>query len=405
MKLFLIKFGKVWSQAKDIGFFNTFLKIIRALKLMLMPVGAPGDVLFITNGTGDSARYRTTNVAEELELQGFKCSIATQDNFWLESYADKFKIFIFHRVVFSEKIANFIEKIKNCSGEIFFETDDLTFDPQYATKTDYYAKLNPLEKKQYESGLGLEILKDPYVKNCTTTTAYLAKILEGFGKKVFVIPNKLSENDLRIAEKLVKRFDLEKVKSVLEVEPQMSEKIRIGYFSGTKSHDRDFETVSAVLEELLKKHEKLRIVLAGPLELPENLKKYSKRVERLPYVSRIKHLENVASVDINIVPLEIGDPFCESKSELKFFEAGILSVPTVAAATQTFREAINDGEDGFTAANSEEWLQKLEKLIMDKKLRQEMGAKALDKALQKYTTINADNEAHYQYLKAKAGGF
>lgn len=380
----LIKIGKVFSQIKNIGFLNTGKKVFSALYLMLAPAGL-GDILFITNGTGDSARYRTWNVAEELTLYGFTCSITLQDNLWLSSYAKKFKVFVFHRVVYNPKIAKFIKSIKSRDREIIFETDDLTFDPQYATQTDHYAKLNALEKKQYEGGLGLEILKDPYVKICTTTTSYLAKILEGYGKKVFIVPNKLSNNDLKIIE------------SVKSKSP--SSLVKIGYFSGTKSHDRDFATITDALMKIMEKFPQIKLVLAGPLDIENRLNKFKDRIDYLPFVSRDKHFKNIAAVDINIVPLEIGDLYCESKSELKFFEAGVLGVPTVATATQTFREAILDGEDGFIANSDEEWIAKLDKLILDKKLREKVGGKAREKALQKYTTKNSNDEDYYNFLK------
>jgi glycosyltransferase involved in cell wall biosynthesis len=137
------------------------------------------------------------------------------------------------------------------------------------------------------------------------------------------------------------------------------------------------------------------------LDIESKLNKFSGRIKQLPYVTRDKHFENVASVDINIAPLEIGNPFCESKSELKFFEAGIVGVPTVATATQPFFEAIEDGIDGFVAADSEQWIEKLEKLIHDEELRRSMGENAREKALGKYTTINADNEEYYEYLRSK----
>lgn len=109
----------------------------------------------------------------------------------------------------------------------------------------------------------------------------------------------------------------------------------------------------------------------------------------------------MANVDINIAPLEIGNPFCESKSELKFFEAGIVGVPTVAAATAPFVEAIADGIDGFVANGTEQWIAKLEKLILDENLRKEIGAKAREKAISRYTTINAANNDYYEYLRSR----
>lgn len=387
MKLFLIKIGKVFSQIKNIGFFSAGKKIFSALYLMFTPAES-GEILFITNGTGDSARYRTWNVAEELKIHGFKGSVALQDNLWLPGYAEKFKIFVFHRVVYGSKIAKFIKEIKNQGGEIIFETDDLTFDPRYAMRTDNFANLNTLEKKQYTGGLGLEILQDPYVKNCTTTTSYLAKILEGYGKKVFVVPNKLSNQDLEIAEKI---FQEPKTKN--------QKLVKIGYFSGTKSHDRDFAAITDALTQIMEKYPDVRLVLAGPLDIENKLNKFKNKIERLPFASRKKHFENISKIDINLAPLEIGDPFCESKSELKFFEAGILEVPTVAAATQTFREAITDGVDGFLAGNTEGWTKQLEKLITDENLRESLGEKARETALSRYSNKNSRHEEFYDYLK------
>ena len=131
------------------------------------------------------------------------------------------------------------------------------------------------------------------------------------------------------------------------------------------------------------------------------MNQYADRIERVPFVPREELFGNIASLDINLAPLEIGNPFCESKSELKFFEAGIVKVPTVAAATETFRDAITDGTDGFVAATSAGWEEKIGKLIKDKGLRDNMGEKAYHTALERYTTHNAKNEAYYNYLKSR----
>ncbi|KKU54751.1 MAG: Glycosyl transferase group 1 [Candidatus Moranbacteria bacterium GW2011_GWE2_47_10] len=108
-------------------------------------------------------------------------------------------------------------------------------------------------------------------------------------------------------------------------------------------------------------------------------------------------------MDINIVPLELGNPFCEAKSELKFFEAGIVGVPTVAVANRTFSEAIEEGVDGFLAKDTQQWIEKLELLILDANLRKEMGKKARGKASSKYCTKAADNKPYYDYLRSKVG--
>ncbi len=176
--------------------------------------------------------------------------------------------------------------------------------------------------------------------------------------------------------------------------------LSIGYLSGTPSHNKDFATITDALITLLDRHSELRLVIVGPLLLEDRFAPYASQIERQPFVPRRELFDVIASLDINLAPLEIGNPFCESKSELKFFEAGIVGVPTVAAATQTFREAIADGTDGFVAGNSDEWVEKIERLIADHELRVRMGQAAEESALEKYTNANATNEAYYDYLRS-----
>ena len=217
----------------------------------------------------------------------------------------------------------------------------------------------------------------------------MAEKLREHNKQVFIVLNKLSRNDLRIAEKINS-----KIKNNSEI-------IRIGYFSGALAHNKDFATVTKVLMRIMEKYKNTELFLAGPLNIESELNKFSKRIKQMPYVSREKHFANIASVDINITPLEMNSPFCEAKSELKFFEAGIVKVPTVAAATQTFKEAIEDSVDGFVANGEEECFEKLEKLIVDENLRKDIGEKAYQKAIEKYSVEKSNNEEYYAYLKNK----
>src|SRR6202035_5617488 len=59
--------------------------------------------------------------------------------------------------------------------------------------------------------------------------------------------------------------------------------------------------------------------------------------------------DELARFDINIAPLEVGNPFCEAKSELKFFEAALVEVCTVASPTGPLQRAIREGETGKLA--------------------------------------------------------
>jgi O-antigen biosynthesis protein len=414
MKLLLIKIGKAWNILKRDGLWHGGRRVFVAFFALFKRV-SPGDILFISNGVGDSARYRTVHIAEALEFQGFKTAITIQDNPFLLSYADKFSVFVFHRVLYTPSVAKLIARIKAKNKEIIFETDDLVYDPAFLKHMDYFTHMNKLEQRLYENGVGGEILADPYVKVCTASTTFLADKLREKGKRVFVVRNRVSEEDVINAEAiLVEKTGLPVYRTAspeLQRGEQASptdarndnntnEVVRVAYFSGTPSHNKDFATITEVLMALLEKYPQMRLVLVGPLDTDNKLKKFSERIERIHFLPRAKYFSAVANMNINLAPLEIGNPFCEAKSELKWIEAGLVGVPTVAAGTGTFKEAIADGVDGFVASNTEEWIEKIGKLIVDEKLRKQMGEKAREKILASYTTKTLD-EDYAQYLRTK----
>ncbi len=356
------------------------------LKSLFVP---KGDILFIASGVGDSAHYRTHNVAEELRLHGFRASVTIVDNPNLLKLVDDFKIFIFHKTLYSKKIARVMEKIKAQKKEFIFDTDDLNFDPAYVAQIDYLNGAGKAEQAQYAKGLGREILEDSYVKVATTTTAYLAKILEEKGKKVFVVTNKICNAELDLANKL---WEIGK--------KSKNDFVYLGYFSGTPSHNKDFATITDALVAVMRKYAKTKLILAGPLERGSAFDEFEKRIVVLPLVPRGEHYRNVQKADINLAPLE-NTPFCEAKSEIRFTGAGVLGIPTVATRNETFSGAIEDGVTGFLAGNTLEWTEKLGRLIEDEKLRKEVGERAREKTLKDYTNKNSHSEEYYNYLKTK----
>ncbi|EKD58673.1 MAG: group 1 glycosyl transferase [uncultured bacterium] len=393
MKLMLIKIGKACKTIQRDGIFKGGKRILNFGMEYLKNIFdvKAGDILFVTAGVGDSALYRAHNQAEELKAHGFDVSVTMQDNPFLAGFEKKFKVFVFHRTLHTPSIAKLIEKIKKQGKEIIFDSDDLVFDVKYVHQTDHYKNMSFFEKKQYKKGIGEELLNDPYVKTCTTSTEFIASKLREYGKNVFVTTNKLSNQWMAIADDLLQNKMEEK---------NGRKNVRIGYFSGTIGHNKDFATISDALVEILEKYPQAEIFLAGPLELEEKFAKFPQRIIRCPYVPREKHFENVFYCDVVLAPLEM-DEFSVGKSELKFSEAGLLEVPVVAVRNQTFSKAIIDGENGFLADHAEEWIEKLSELIEKPELRKSMGKKAREKVLHDYTTKNSHSEEYYEYLRGK----
>jgi len=373
MRLIKIKLKKAFESFKRDGFITTAGRVGEAVCKSLKPVGS-GEILIVTGAVGDSARYRADHSAEYLNLNGKITKVTTQDNPCLRHYASRFNEFVFHRVVFDKRISKFVEQIKNRKKKIIFDIDDLVYDPQYLKYMDYYLKMTETEKEFYKNGVGGEILADPYVRDCTAATEYLSQKLRDLGKNVQVIRNRLSLQDQEYARTILEGY-----------KQRDDDQIRLGYFSGTRSHDKDFETITEPLLKVLAEFKDARLVIVGPLNLNSRFKDFKEQIIRLPFVSRKKHFKNISSIDINLIPLEIGNPFCESKSEVKYIEAGILAKPSVTSATQTFKQTIENNVDGLITNNSDEWHEGLVRLIESSDLRKQMGLRAQKKVLAKYS--------------------
>jgi glycosyltransferase involved in cell wall biosynthesis len=124
----------------------------------------------------------------------------------------------------------------------------------------------------------------------------------------------------------------------------------------------------------------------GPVTLDSRLHALEERVVQTPYQpwSRLPRL--VASADISLAPLEAANAFTEAKSCLKYLEAALLGVPTIASSRSDFRRAIDDGVNGRLADDPATWREALESLVESPHTRTRIGAAALDDVLAKHTT-------------------
>lgn len=344
-----------------------------------------GDVLYVSGCPGGSRLYRCINQSEELRQYGITSAIVSQDNPNLIRATKKFKTFVFQRVIFNDHIKKVMDIIKKQNKKILFETDDLVFDPSYLAQMDYYNYMGAEEKSWYDNGIGREVLEDTYMKQCIVSTDFLAEAMKKRypDKEVFVLHNKLNRNQVNMANR------------VFASKPSLKKqdnKVYIGYFSGSKSHNRDFEVVESVLLKILRVNKRVVLRVVGHLDLGNEFDTVKEQIELIRFVPLKKLQELIASVDINIAPLEIENPFCQAKSALKYFEAGILGVPTIATATPDFVRCIQNGVNGFVVHDTAEWEERLNQLINDVSLRESIGLAAREDVLAHHTTMRKHTE-------------
>jgi glycosyltransferase involved in cell wall biosynthesis len=171
------------------------------------------------------------------------------------------------------------------------------------------------------------------VDGVITTTEFLAdQLRQSFDLPVAVVPNFLNREQWDYSASLRK-------------ENLAPEAPVIGYFSGSPSHNRDYQIAEDGLRAVLEEYPHSRLRIAGYLDVPDSLQPYSNRIDRLPFMDFLGLQRAIAEVSVNISPVQ-HNVFAHSKSELKYFEAAAVATPTVASPAPTFQSVIDHGVNG-----------------------------------------------------------
>jgi glycosyltransferase involved in cell wall biosynthesis len=157
----------------------------------------------------------------------------------------------------------------------------------------------------------------------------------------------------------------------------------IGYFSGTPTHNRDFELVSTALANVMTRNADVRLLIVGFLDIGSALRGFGDRIDIRPLTDFLTLQTLIGSTGINIVPLQT-NIFSNCKSELKYFEAAIVETPTLATPNYSFRLAIDDGVNGYLV-DAYDWERRLEQAVCGDLDLAGVAERGLEHALRWYT--------------------
>jgi glycosyltransferase involved in cell wall biosynthesis len=290
------------------------------------------------------------------------------------------------RAGWSEVIREVVDTVRRKRRKLIFDLDDLVMDPSIA-KYEFVDGLrtNAFEEKDAASYYE-KIQKTLRASDfCTASTEFLASAIRRFGKAAFVLPNGFDQRtycDMRIA--------LEKWRGSAS-----DGLIRIGYAAGSRTHQKDFVRAAPAVARILREHPHCRLVVFQKDSVDEALRcldlteypEFAGIEEQVEWrlMAPFRQLpDELVRFDINLAPVETGNVFCEAKSELKYFEAALAGIPTIASPTDPFARAIRNGDTGFLAGNVEEWHACLERLVTEPELRRQMGHAAFFDVIWKY---------------------
>lgn len=332
-------------------------------------------VLFVVEDVTFSSRYRVDHLREQLILKGISSDCYSQEKADLLNL-DAYSSIVVYRSTNVSKIKVICEKAKNKHIPVYYDIDDFIFDYESIQHLGFLKDQEYENFDQYCNNIfHTMLLCDGYL---TSTNTLQREIQKRFPAKPVVINRNVASLEMMSI-------------SIAEIYPKKSSDVVIGYFSGTKTHNDDFESIKSVLIDLMKKHQNVKLLVGGQIVLPKEFDDFKERVQRFDFVDWKKLPHLIRQADINLMPLE-NTVFHACKSENKWMEAALVCVPTIASWNEELGMIIKDDEDGLLCRNLEEWQDKLEKLITNSQLRNTLSKNAHGRVLKKYTTMSVESE-------------
>lgn len=346
------------------------------------------DILFI-NGCSlpHPQRYRVDHQIEQLESYSVSCDKIYYADLTLDSIK-YYRGFVFYRCPITPVIEEFIKIAKENNKTIFYDIDDLVFDLEYTNQIKALNEMSDDEVKLYNDGvvrMGKTLDLCEYgIASTTRLQTEMSKRL----KDVYINRNVASEEMVKYSEIALN----EVIKD--------SDKVIIGYLSGSITHNDDFKLIMPSIVKILKKYDNVYLKIVGLLDVPKEMNEVKDKVITAPFTDWKELPKLIRSIDINLAPLE-DSIFNEAKSENKWTEAALVKIPTIASNVGAFKDSIIDGNTGLLCNNTE-WDNKLEKLICDEEYRKMLGNNAYKKVMNDYITTKSGKKlADFIYSKLR----
>ena len=334
------------------------------------------DILFINGCTlPHPQRYRVDHQIEQLESYGISCDKVDYDKLTLDK-VKYFRGFVFYRCPILPVIEEFIKVAKENNKTCFYDIDDLVFDLEHTKMIKFLDTMSKEERDLYNDGV---IRMGKTLDLCEYGIASTTRLQTEMGKhlkEVYVNRNVASEEMVKYSE-----IALNEVK-------KDSDKIVIGYLSGSITHNDDFKLIMPTIIKLLKKYDNVYLQIVGLLDLPDEMQEVKDKVLTSPFIDWKELPKLIRSIDINLAPLE-DTIFNEAKSENKWTEAALVKIPTVASNVGAFKDAIENGKTGLLCNDERDWEESLINLIENKEEREKIATNAYEEVMNKHITTKS----------------
>jgi glycosyltransferase involved in cell wall biosynthesis len=332
------------------------------------------------NSTFRYRAYNPTQVFESHPQSEFSASyFFSSDRSEFSLLAELADSLVICRSGYNDCLNNLIQHFRLRKKPIYFDIDDLVFDVSYAHQVINTLDLNKTSSATWDNWFGYIARAGHALSMCDagiTTNRFLGdQITKLTGLSAFIVPNFMNKEQIDISAKIFSKK--------VETNFLRNELVSIGYFSGSPSHQKDFELVKASLIKIMKERSDVELVVAGYIEAGDEFKQFNERFRYIAFTDYVNLQREMSKVELNVVPLQ-NTVFSNCKSELKYFEAAAAGTLTIASPTATYSAAITHGVNGFLSL-SHDWYGRINEAIDAIPEYSDLAAKANQHALRNYS--------------------
>jgi len=270
--------------------------------------------------------------------------------------ANSYDIIFIHRESFFVGPAIFEALLGRSKAKLIFDFDDSIWQKNISEANKKYGFL-----KNYNKTAKIISLADMVFAG----NQHLADYAKNYNSNVLIVPTTI---DTEIYKRIPGQTK--------------SEKICIGW-SGSVSTIQHFEYSIGFLLKIKERFgEKIVFkVIGGESYFNEKL-----GIKGLAW-NKNDEIKELSSFDIGIMPLP-DDEWARGKCGLKGLQYMALAIPTIMSPVGVNNEIIHDGVNGFLAANEQEWILKLSRLIESEELRKEIGQAGRQTVIEWYSVVS-----------------
>lgn len=335
---------------------------------------AQRDVLFVSACPGGTRRYRCRHAIESLAHAGLTADMICFPARSPDAWVDSSRAVVLQRVPVDARVRALCAHARERGIRTVFDLDDLLFDANHVLELDAGIFASPFERewaRDHAVRIGEALaLCDHVVVSTETLREAVERRFEH--ANVTVVPNVVSTQMLR---------DFDKARD----ERDANSRLRIGFFSGTPTHDDAFASIAPALDRVLSSRPDVELVLTGPVTLPATLAAHESRVVRQPLFAAADYPRALHGVDIHLAPLR-DCAFDRAKSALKWLEASLVGRPLVASGHGEYGATIDHDVTGYVCRTQDEWTRTLLLLIDEPLRRSRIGESARAAVRSSWTT-------------------